>query len=346
MRGRCSPRRRRPRVLLALAAPVLGLQHGDRRARPVPAATTRSRAGRRGGRRGRPGPGASAPVAGRRRGRAAPRGERARRAALAARPGRRATSPRRSPSRDGGARARRRRAARRAARPPRRRRPSTGCATALPAAAGDGRAGRRRRRDRRRRPTSSDLVSGSMWKILLFLLGLSLPRAARAAALRRAAAQGGADEPAQRRRGVRACCTLVFDDGRHAHAAARAGDRVRAVDGLRGVPALADPRALRGDRRHAPRGRRGPGRERAHDHLGGADHGRRLRGVHRGRRAVDPADRARHGGRDRARRDARAADPRPGDDGAARRVELVPAAAARADPAAGGLRGGARARLA
>ena len=65
--------------------------------------------------------------------------------------------------------------------------------------------------------------------------------------------------------------------GRHAHAAARAGGRVRPLDGLRGVPALADPRALRGDRRHAPRGRRGPRGERADDHLGGADHGRGVR---------------------------------------------------------------------
>ena len=42
----------------------------------------------------------------------------------------------------------------------------------------------------------SDLVSGSMWKILLFVLGVQLPGAARAAALGAAAAEGGADEPA------------------------------------------------------------------------------------------------------------------------------------------------------
>ena len=53
-------------------------------------------------------------------------------------------------------------------------------------------------------------------------------------------------------------------------------------------------------------------------------------GLRRHRRAVDPADRPRHRGRDRARRDARAADPRPCRDGAAGQVELVPAAAARA----------------
>ena len=58
--------------------------------------------------------------------------------------------------------------------------------------------------------------------------------------------------------------TLVFGDGRHAHAAARARGRVRPLDGLRGVPAHAHPRALR--RRPATRAwpsRRGSPRARA-----------------------------------------------------------------------------------
>ena len=62
------------------------------------------------------------------------------------------------------------------------------------------------------------------------------------------------------------------------------------------------------------------------------------------RRAVDPADRSRHGRRDRARRDARAAGPRPGHDGAAGGVELVPPAPARTRAPGGGLRGGAAAQ--
>ena len=93
---------------------------------------------------------------------------------------------------------------------------------------------------------------------------------------------------------------LVFDDGRRDHAAARARGRLRPVDGLRGVPAQPDPRALRRDRRHAARGRRGPGHERADDHQRRADHGRRLPGLRRHRAAVDPADRPRQRGGDRA----------------------------------------------
>ena len=93
-----------------------------------------------------------------------------------------------------------------------------------------------------------------------------LPRARRHAALARAAAQGGAHEPALdqrllRRAGRRLRVGLGRLDGlpsprddRHADAAARARDHVRALDGLRGVPALAHPRALPAARRHPPRG--------------------------------------------------------------------------------------------
>ncbi len=90
-------------------------------------------------------------------------------------------------------------------------------------------------------------------------------RPARAAALRGAAGQGRAGQPAQRRRRVRRAQPGLRPRG-DADAAAGAGDRVRPLDGLRGVPAVAHQGALRGDRRHAPGRRRGPGGQRAHDH--------------------------------------------------------------------------------
>ena len=49
-------------------------------------------------------------------------------------------------------------------------------------------------------------------------------------------------------------------------------DRLRPLDGLRGLPHVADPRALHGARRQRARRRRGPLLERPHDLLGGADH--------------------------------------------------------------------------
>ena len=49
-------------------------------------------------------------------------------------------------------------------------------------------------------------------------------------------------------------------------------DRLRPLDGLRGLPDVADPRALPGARRQRARRRRGPLLERPHDLLGGADH--------------------------------------------------------------------------
>ena len=64
----------------------------------------------------------------------------------------------------------------------------------------------------------------------------------------------------------------------HDDAAVPARDRVRPVDGLRGVPAVAHPRALRRHRRHAqapsPRASRASA---AHDLERGADHGRGVR---------------------------------------------------------------------
>ena len=49
-------------------------------------------------------------------------------------------------------------------------------------------------------------------------------------------------------------------------------DRLRPLDGLRGLPDVADPRALPGPRRQRAGGRRGPLLQRPHDLLGGADH--------------------------------------------------------------------------
>ena len=66
--------------------------------------------------------------------------------------------------------------------------------------------------------------------------------------------------------------------------------------------------------------------ERGHDLQRGADHGRRVRGLRRHRRAVDQGDRPGPGGGDRARRDARAAGARAGHHGAHGQVELVAAA--------------------
>ena len=61
----------------------------------------------------------------------------------------------------------------------------------------------------------------------------------------------------------------------------------------------------------------------------GADHGRRVRGLRRHRRAVDQGDRPRPVGGDRARRDAGPADPGAGHDGDHGPLELVAAEAAR-----------------
>ena len=258
-------------VLLALAAPVLGLGTttgaldqfgGDHEIRAGVAAAAQVA-----------GPGASAPVEVVVAGPGAAQAGARVRAAAAADPGiARVAAP--VPSRDGGAvlvsaqpRAEGETAAAKAT--------VDRLRTALPAAAGEGVrvdvggvtavADRHRAADQRLDVEDPALPARAV-----------LPRAARPAAQRRAAAQGGADEPAQRRRGVRGA-DAGLRRGRHPHAAARPGGRLRALDGLRGVPALADPRALRGDRRHAHRGRRGAGRERADDHLGGGDHGRRLR---------------------------------------------------------------------
>jgi RND superfamily putative drug exporter len=95
----------------------------------------------------------------------------------------------------------------------------------------------------------NEQVGGDLWKVMALVLGLS----ARAAAVGRAAAEGGDQEPALDRR------VLRRDRGRvpvglvrldrlplarphqHADACADPRDHLRPGDGLRGVPAVADP---------------------------------------------------------------------------------------------------------
>ena len=139
-----------------------------------------------------------------------------------------------------------------------------------------------------------DLVSGSMWKILLFVLAFSylvllvllrsvlLPLKAVLVNLlsvaRRVRRAGRGVPVGLVRRLPRLPLARLHE---HDDAAVPAGDRVRPVDGLRGVPALADPRALRRDRRHPRRRARGPAGQREHDLERRADHGRGVRRVRR-----------------------------------------------------------------
>ena len=85
-------------------------------------------------------------------------------------------------------------------------------------------------------------------------------------------------------------------------------DPVRPVDGLRGVPALADPRGLAGHRRRARQRGARPGRHRPGDLGRRRDHGRRLpRLRHRGRRRRQACS-----GFGMARRDRRSTPPSSG----------------------------------
>ncbi len=77
-----------------------------------------------------------------------------------------------------------------------------------------------------------------------------LLRADAVVALDRAAAEGGGDEPAVGERRLWRVDARVWL-GRNADPAARAGGRVRPLDGLRGVLAQPHPRALCRDRRYA-----------------------------------------------------------------------------------------------
>ena len=105
------------------------------------------------------------------------------------------------------------------------------------------------------------------------------------------AAEGRHHEPAVDRRGLRrgrgglpvgmAGATLLGIERHRPDRAVRADDavrdRVRPLDGLRGVPALAHPRGVRPHRRQRPRGGRRPRRDGARHHRGRGDHGLRVR---------------------------------------------------------------------
>ena len=115
---------------------------------------------------------------------------------------------------------------------------------------------------------------------------------------------------------------------RQHHPAAGAGADVRAVDGLRDLPAHPDPGTVPAVRRH-PR-RRGLRREhqRAHHHQRGADHDRGVHRVRLRRHATGRRTGRRVRGGDRGRRDRGATGAGARVDGDVRPVELVAAALA------------------
>ena len=152
--------------------------------------------------------------------------------------------------------------------------------------------------------------------------------------------QGGGDEPdlGRRRlrggdRGLPARLGLLADRARprdpdrQLRAAADVRDPLRALDGLRGLPADADARALHQVRRRAPRGGRRAGQHRPRDHLGGGDHGLRLHQLRPQRRPGGEGVRRRPGGGDRDRLDPGPLPARARGDGPARQARLVAAAA-------------------
>ena len=105
-------------------------------------------------------------------------------------------------------------------------------------------------------------------------------------------------------------------------------DPVRAVDGLRGVPAVQDPRVLPGVRGQLGGGGVRAGVHRAGDHRGRGDHGGRVPVVRPDARPGGEAGRARARRRGADRRDRRPARPGARGDGDAGQGELVDAAVA------------------
>src|SRR5204863_30313 len=105
-----------------------------------------------------------------------------------------------------------------------------------------------------------------------------------------------------RRRRVRPRGPNAGDLGRRARARVR--DRVRPVDGLRGVSAHPRERGVRQDGPERPRHHGGPVRDRVHHHERGAHHDPGVRHVRVRARARRATDRLRPGGRRAARRDA------------------------------------------
>ncbi len=194
-----------------------------------------------------------------------------------------------------------------------------------------GRRGRRGRRDRcRLRPDGA------------VHLRLDLPRPVRAPSIGRPAGESARDEHAVDRRRVRR--PRLDLPGRQPVGAARvpaprlcrdhpAGDPllrpVRALDGLRGLPAVADEGGLGPDRRQHGGGRPRSRTERPDRDLGRPDRRRRGRFVRVRRHRPDQGHRPRRGDLGRARRDRRPGVAGPGDDAPARRPQLVDARAAR-----------------
>ena len=169
-----------------------------------------------------------------------------------------------------------------------------------------------------------------------------VPRPVRPAALGRPADQGAGDEHALDRGQLRrAGLDLPGRQPVRAPGLPAAGLRgdhpardpvlrpVRAVDGLRGLPAVAHEGGLGPDRRQHRGGGPRPGAERPDRELGGADRRRRRRVVrlrgHRADQGAGPGRRDRGG----ARRDDRPGAAGPGDDAPAGQVELVGAEPAR-----------------
>ena len=190
----------------------------------------------------------------------------------------------------------------------------------------------------------SALVAGRLPLFIGGVRGALLPAAAVRVPLAADRAEGGRDEPAVGRRGLRRDRAVRVrrllrraDRHRHRHAgrALHPGDDVRdplrPLDGLRGLPALARAGGVPAPRRHVEGGRRRPGADRARDHRRGGDHGRRLPRVRDQRRGLPEAARDRHGDGDPRRRDDRADGARAGADAADRQGQLV-------DPALAGPR--------
>ena len=151
------------------------------------------------------------------------------------------------------------------------------------------------------------------------------------------AAQGRRHErPVDRRHLRRARRDLPVGLGRRPHRHRQRADRgdvaadavrhrVRALDGLRGLPALAGPRGVRQDRRLRHRRRRRPRHDRPGHHRRRRHHGGRVRLVRARGRPDREAVRHRPGAGRPARRHRRPHAARAGHDGAPRRQELVDA---------------------
>jgi hypothetical protein len=177
-----------------------------------------------------------------------------------------------------------------------------------------------------------------------------LPTPAAGVPIDRAAGQGRVHEPALGDRDLRSArLALPARLGKHA---ARAQDvpadrgldpdlpvrgPVRALDGLRGLPALAHARGVGSHARQQPQRGLRPRAHGPHHHRGGGDHDRRLLRVRRRSVRRIAGVRRRALGGHPARRHARARAARARDDDPARALELVPAraGAARDAPRAG-----------